>query len=77
MTGVAEGVSWSPWRLGSHGGEGGAAGGRVADRGMEPAGETPQQTHRGTAAIGQDPLSESTGCHKSKKHLQTYSFIKK
>lgn len=62
VTGVAEGVSRSPWRLGGDGGEGGAAGGRVAHGGLEPAGETPQQTYRGAAAVGQDPLPESTGC---------------
>lgn len=68
VTGVAAGVSGSPWRLGGHGGEGGAAGGGVADRGVDTAGETPQQTHRGAAANCQDSPPESAGCSKGKQH---------
>lgn len=66
MTGIAAGVSGSPWRLGGHGGEGGAAGGSSADGGVDPAGEIPQQMHRGAAANCQVSPPESAGCSKGK-----------
>lgn len=68
MTGLAAGVSGPPWGLGGHGGERGAAGGGSTDRGLDQAGEVPQQIHRGAATNSQDSASESPGCSKGTLH---------